>query len=208
MQRVPTSVTVISILGLLFTAYGVFGLLTLAAVFGTGTGFGMPNPVLDKLRDDSTYLTFTGIELAVSLLLMIVLVAGSVGGLKLKPWARPTMLIYAVATIVNGLAGVVFNLVYVMPLMSSVTGPGNAPLGAVVGVSSVCSGLFGMIYPACVLYFYTRPNVVDAFRGIFPPEPERRDHDDYDDRRRYDEEDYDDRRSRPDDEDRFTDRPR
>ena len=164
--------------------------------------------MLNKLNKDSGYLLFIGISLAIGLPLMILMIASSIGGLMLKPWARIGMLIYAVGSIVNGIGGAIFNILYVTPLMLSALAPNDpARAGAMGGaIGGSCGGLIGLIFPICILIFYTRPNVINAFKGISPRSRDE-DENDYDDRR-----DRRDRRDRnredrdPEDDDRITDR--
>src|SRR4051812_8915825 len=99
MRRVPTSVTVLSILGLIFSFIGIIGLIMAVAAMGLLGRLGPPNPMMDKVVNDQIYLIVTGLSLAVGVPLMVLLVAGSIGSLQLKPWARGAMLIYAWGTI-------------------------------------------------------------------------------------------------------------
>ena len=202
--RVPTSVTVISVLGLVFGAFGVFGLAFSILFIFSGFQFGPPNPMMDKVNKDPGYLLGTGISLAVGVPLLVIMLASAIGGLSLKPWARVGMLIYAIGTILNGLVSTVFTVVYVIPLMLSALPQADpaTQAGATAGAyGGACGGLIGLIYPVCILWFYTRPHVKDAFNGIVPPSREE------------EFEDYDDRRDRPRDDrirgsdDRFSDRP-
>jgi hypothetical protein len=64
-----------------------------------------------------------------------------------------------------------------------------------------------MLHPVLVIYYFTRPHVVDAFRGIFPPS--RYQEDDYDEEDRQYQAAEDRRRRRyPDGEsDQMTNRP-
>jgi len=207
MPQKPTSVIVLSILGILFSVMGVCGILAAAAVFSSAFQFAGRNEALEVLKNDSTYVTFAAINLAISIPMTLLLLAASIGSLTLSGWARIGMLIYACVTIITTLAGTAFNIAYAIPLQLSVI-PQNSPqyTGATVGAwIGTCSGVLALIYPAFVLYFYTRPHVVNAFRGIFPPD-ERRFRDDRDEDDRYDDEDrrWDDDRNR--DDDRFQNR--
>lgn len=169
MNKAPTSVVVLSIIGIIFSVLGILGLAWTAVVM---FGHILPdNPMIDAVNHDTLYLTVTGILGTIGVGFTILLFAASIASLKLVPWARRAMIVYAWYTIVVGILGTIFNIVYVMPKMQAAMPPGMAA-GAIGGmIGGVCGGLLGLIFPICVLYFYSRPHVIDAFNGIFPVSP-------------------------------------
>jgi hypothetical protein len=209
MRRVPTSVTVLSVIGIIFFFLGLIGVvISLFALFGPG--FGPPNPMLNKINNDKGYLIGSGLSLAVGVVGMIILLASSIGSLMLKPWARLGMVTYGVLSLVNAVAGLLFTMLYVVPLMTSALPP-NDPgrTGGAIGgaIGGICGGALGMIYPICVLCFFNTASVVQAFRTGGRRDEDEDDYEDQDeDDRRYRDDDRPRRRSR-DDDDRFTDRP-
>jgi hypothetical protein len=209
MRRGPTSVKVLSILGILFSAFGVLGILT-AGVMLVASGFLPDEMTQPEIDNDLGYLIGSWILLAISLPLTLLLFFASVGSLSLKPWARRGMLIYAVITILQGVAYFLFTFFYVLPLMLSVLPPNDPNRIGVVGgvVIGVFGTIIGMVYPIFVICYFTRPHVVDAFRGVFPPSRYQEEDDDYeeDHRYRYNEDDW--RRRYSDGEsDQMTNRP-
>ena len=91
--------------------------------------------------------------------------AGGVGALSLKPWARKALLVYAIGAIVAGLVGTVFNVVVMIPKLSQI--PQNrAEVKMTVQLMPIMTigGFFlGLILPVCVLIFMTRPKAKAAF---------------------------------------------
>lgn len=216
----PPSVLILSIFGMLLALYGIFGsAATVFVLVNRGAVFGPPDPMTAKLHADTAYRVGIGLSVVVGLPLAVLLAASAIGSLWLARWARVGMLVHAVGTIVTAIASTIFTVGYVVPLMTSgvqLAGPQRA--GFIFGAygGGICGGLFTLIYPVCVLIFYTRPKVIDAFNGVVRSRLDDDEYD-YDDRRgrrrrdRYDDEDDDDDerfdRYREDD-DRYTERRR
>jgi hypothetical protein len=167
-------VTVIAVFTIIF---GILGLLGVAVQFlqflvPQAFQFGGPNPVSDLMRTDPVIATWTGVIAGAGLILAIFELAGGVGALSLKPWARKALLSYAVGTIVIGLVGVIFNFSVLMPKLSQV--PQNRPeMKMAIQLMPIMSGggfLIGLILPVCVLIFMNRPKVKAAFAGQVRPE--------------------------------------
>lgn len=102
------------------------------------------------------------------------LLAGAIGTYFGKAWARPTMNIYAVISIVVNVAWVILYLIGIMPIMQSVmgnTGPQPPPPGLIY-VSMVIAGFcylpFLITYQIVVLVAYNTKTAKDYFAGRFP----------------------------------------
>ena len=165
----PTAVTVLAIFGIIFGALGVlckpFGL---AAMFIPQAG---PNPMVDMQRDMVAWnVANTAVGLAISVLLL----AGSIGSLSLKPWAVPAMRTYAVLAVLMTVVNLVVTLIWVMPKMQQAQQqmmqqqPGAPPQMAAImqtagWVGAVVGAVMALIYPALLWYFYGRPDVKAAF---------------------------------------------
>jgi hypothetical protein len=173
MRKVPTSVLVLAIIGLILGALGLCGMVW--SVISIFVPFGPPNPMLDALRNDALYLTFTVITAVVGTGFALLLIAACIGSFMLRPWARKGMIVYAWVNIVQGVIGSAFNFIYVFPKMAAALPPGADPafvMGLKFGMAAgACGVVLAIIYPACVLFFFSRRHVVDAFNGIFPVEP-------------------------------------
>jgi hypothetical protein len=176
MNKTPTSIMVVSILGIIYSAYIL--LATPCGIFLTFHPI-TPNPVMDEIRNDMAYLIFMLCSSIVQVGMGALLLASSIGSLKLKPWARTGMNTYAVIKALFTLAGTVFSLVYVMPRMSAALaamppGPGVSA-AALVGTLAIIGAIFGLLLgwgiSAVILVVFNRRIAIDAFHGIFPPEP-------------------------------------
>ena len=176
MGEAPTSLKVVAILGIIWSA-----LILLATPCSMFLMFHplTPNPIMDQLRRDSTYMAFALGSSALNCCLGVLLLASSIGCLKVKPWARMGMNAYAVAYAVTGLLGTVFNLIYVMPKMreaiaAAAGGPG-AMSPELFNMSQIIGAILGILFMAgivlTILIIVNRKIAVDAFNGIFPADP-------------------------------------
>ena len=101
---------------------------------------------------------------------VLVLVSG-IGLLKLKPWARTTSIVYAIAVIVSALLNSVVFWIYIRPalLEKAATMSGVEAIGLKAGayVGGVGS-ILGLVYPSLLLYFMNQPRVRAALAGQPP----------------------------------------
>ena len=170
----PTSVTVLAILGIIFGALGVLCKpLSLAAIFIPQPG---PNPAVEMQKE---MMGFNLANVAVGTAVSVLLLAASIACLSLKPWARKGMLTYAGIAIVLTIVGGVITFVWMLPriqemqrqmMAQQTAGGAGAPPPQMMNIMQTAStagaaiGAAGaLIYPACLLYFFTRPNVKSAF---------------------------------------------
>jgi hypothetical protein len=180
MSKTPTSVMVVSILGII---YGIYILLaTPCGIFMIIHPI-MPNPMLETLTKDATYITFVLCTSIIQVCMGVLLLAASIGSLKLKPWARTGMNTYAVIKALFSLVGTVISLVFVLPRMTTAmaaTPPGPAGPFAVsfaplVGTFAIVGAILGLLLgwavSTVILITFNRRIAVDAFHGIFPVEP-------------------------------------
>ncbi len=171
MAKAPTSVMVVSILGII---YGGLMLLCLPVNIIMMITPLMPNPVLDALRHDQTYVAIYLATNAISLFLGVLLLASAIGSLKLKAWGRTGMNMYAVAHIVMAVVGTVVNVVWVFPATKkAMEGNPAGEMGLISGIAGAVLGLlFALAVAAVILIVFNRRVAVDAFKGIFPQEAE------------------------------------
>lgn len=163
----PTPVTALAIIGIIFGALGVlckpFGLV---GMFLPQQG---PNPMIDMQREMMAWnVGSTVVGVGVSVLLL----AGAIGSLNLKAWARPAMLAYAALAVLLTIINLVVALVWIVPKMQEAqqqaTQQGVPPQAAAImqtagTVGAVVGAAIALIYPAVLWYYYTRPNIKAAF---------------------------------------------
>ena len=157
--RRPTSVTVLAIIGIILGGLGA-----LCSPFGLIFYFvqvGPPNPVIEATRADPAWFGYTIGSTALGWVISVILLAGSIGSLMLKEWARKAMLAYAWVAIVMTPISFLVNLFWLGPKMKAamVNQPGAA-LGQAIGMFAP---FIALILPICILYFLTRPHVKAAF---------------------------------------------
>lgn len=172
----PTSITVIAVFAIILGAIGLCGAImqVVQVVAGKAFEFGGPNPVNDLMRNDPFLSVWNIVTVVVGSILGLLLLVGGIASLSLKEWARKSLLIYAVGTIIFGLIGVVVNFAVVVPRMASL--PQDRPevqLTVKLMPWFAVGGLvIGLILPVCILIFMTRPRVKAAFAGLaFPGGP-------------------------------------
>lgn len=167
----PTSVTVLSIIGIILAALAL--LCTPFQFIGLLVDTGLPNPQVDAIKENTLILALTIGVSVIGLLMAVVLLASSIGSLKLKPWARKGMIAYSIITIILTIVNTVVQVAVVMPEMMN--SPQMAQLSdqerqmATViggGVGLFCGISIGTIFPIFVLIFFNRRNVKEAFAGL------------------------------------------
>lgn len=172
MKRVPPPIMVLSILGIIFSLFGFCA--DSWVIFNTFVPFGPPNPAMDAVRNDNLYLVWTLAATVVSLLLAFLLLASSIGSLRLYRWARFGMMAYAVLSLLVMLVNGVFTAAYVLPRMSEAVTETNPDTKTIILATTISSLLLGfllaLVWAVLVFIFFNRKSAVDAFHGIFPPE--------------------------------------
>lgn len=168
----PTVVTVLAIFGIIF---GIFGLLIKTC--GVAVMFIPQMANVPGMEFQKDMLAWNVANTAIGLAISTLLLAGSIGSLSLKPWARRAMLIYAALAVLMTLANLVVGLVWVVPkiqaaqqqAMSQQSG-GNVPPAQMTTaiktaslVSLVVAAIVQLVFPAILAFCYTRPNVKAAF---------------------------------------------
>ncbi|MGB7158024.1 MAG: hypothetical protein WBD40_08150 [Tepidisphaeraceae bacterium] len=105
-------------------------------------------------------------------------IAGGVGSIRTRRWARPLMLSVAWTWLIIGIFGLVFWIM-MAPSMSAImatsggTGPGAPPAGftqIVVVIMSVVMGLLYIVLPGVFILFYRSPHVKRTLEH-FDPDP-------------------------------------
>lgn len=160
---------VLASLFLLCNCLGLFGSIFVMAMGGKNPV--MPNaPVMSDPVANGVGAADSGVKLVLS----AVLLAGSIGALRLSPWARKTLVIWSVLTLIWATAALALEIVYVLPAaleMARRAQPnGVAPPANMVSIMKatqigqyVIAWLFWCVLPAVFLILWRSPKVVAAF---------------------------------------------
>ncbi|HEY2584192.1 MAG TPA: hypothetical protein VGI81_00345 [Tepidisphaeraceae bacterium] len=179
----PTSVTMISIfaivLGSLWLFCGAIGLV-MQALIATSGGRNPLMPNLPAMTDLAlqVYNVATGV---VTLIIAAVLLGAGIGGLKLRPLARRTMLGLSVVILAWATAITVVQIVWVGPKTIEYSHRSQAQMGSPApalsaGVESgmqIGGAVLGWVIwctlPVCTLIFWRSARVAAAFEQPPPP---------------------------------------
>lgn len=166
----PTSVTVISIIGIVLAALSLIFCLPVSVVPFFVPKMLEQNPGLLAVKNDTVRFAFSLGSFGMNVVMALLLLIASIGSLKLMRWARQAMIAYAVLTIlltVVFVAGQMF-LIFPVTLAPENMPPGTPPnaIGMIKAFSygSVAFGaLIALILPVFILIFFNKQHVVDAF---------------------------------------------
>jgi uncharacterized membrane protein YidH (DUF202 family) len=159
------------IFGILNIGYGLFKLagLAFAAVM---SHVKMPaNANIPSMNNDPTFIAWSKYAFPLGGALGVALIAFGIGLLLMKNWARLGSIVYAVIDIVLVVVGTLVMWPVTQRMMEAMP---NVPHGMVSGIASISLVLqliFGLAYPALVLFFMTRDNVIEACQPELPPAP-------------------------------------
>ncbi|HVS73497.1 MAG TPA: hypothetical protein VHQ47_19900 [Phycisphaerae bacterium] len=173
MPRVPTSIKVLSIIGIVLSALGFCG--SVWSVFNTFVPIGPPNPALEDLNHQTPYILYIIAGAVVSLLFNLLLLASSIGSLRLYRWARYGMMAYAILALLELFTNGIINLIFVLPQTEHAFDQGNPQMATTFKLFTigafVIALLLALVWLLLVFIFFNRKIARDAFNGVFPPEP-------------------------------------
>jgi hypothetical protein len=106
--------------------------------------------------------------LFVQTLIAVTLLASGVGVLKLRPWARTSSMVYAIAACVMNVVGQIANFMVLIPELQRIADEhprSPAAQGGAIGgmVGGVLGGILGLALPVITLVVMTRPSVKAQF---------------------------------------------
>ena len=167
----PTSVTVLSIMGMVLGGMGL--LCKPASLLMFVVKMPVPNPVVDAMRNDSFIRGFMVIGAATGWVISLLLILASVGSLRLRDWGRSGMLAYAGLALVMTAISQAIGIVAIAPALAPAVRQAAAEQPAAFQLSPAANlalgiGL-GLWFPLLILYFYTRKSVKQAFEQGLPP---------------------------------------
>ena len=165
----PTSVTVLSIIGIIWAIINLLcGGLSLAGTLLSMSGgrslFGPPVNMPHWMTVTSLIAGLLGI--AISAMLMI----GSIASLYLRPWARTLVMAWSIVTLLFSTASTVFQLVLLPETVAAIkqSQPNNPAMNGPfiqwwTACMTVLAWLVACVLPLCFLILWNKPAVKEAF---------------------------------------------
>ena len=173
----PIFLFIVAGLGIALAALGIFCKpLSIIGMFVDQKPVSMPF-FAQPIEIPAAVRYVTAVSNAIGWIYAWALLAGGIGTYFQKPWARTTMIVYAVISILNNLGWLVLYLVGAMPLMQSamLSSSPQPPPPAVLYMSMVIAGLcfvpFLIGFQVLVLTAYNLKSSKDFFAGRFPQQP-------------------------------------
>jgi hypothetical protein len=170
MRDRPISVMIFGILNIGFGFFGMVEVLLskLFENFGSTADSPQVNSIVaffGALQNDPAYILWNRITQPLNFVVGAVLVASGIGLLLLKNWARLTSIGFGIYKV----AFVVFNAVVLVVALRHILAKSFENSGAGVIIMLVAVGVFAailtLVYPALLLFFMTRPKLVQAFQA-------------------------------------------
>lgn len=151
----PTSVTVFSILNI------IFGVILISCLPFAIIGLFMPQPE-GAFETSSAMTTFSMIDTIVGFVFGIVLIASGIGLLNLKAWARKMAFAYGWCGILWAVIRIIANIMIVIGIIGQMGGEYQQAMitGGIIG--GICGGSIWLIYPILLVVYMNRPYVIDA----------------------------------------------
>jgi hypothetical protein len=165
--RRPASGLVVGICGIVWASIHLMSILFGLLMFLVPTG--VPNPTLDAMRSNRAMMVYSFSVSGAGLILAAVLLVGSIGLIRLRPWARRTVLVWAVLHLLMSIAAMLANWFWIQPLIETIERQQNVPeqfllVGRIIGACSAV--IFGVIAPLVVIYLLNRPGMKAAYGGL------------------------------------------
>ena len=173
MRERPISITILGILNMGIGLLGLGGLL-LSTMFespdfvsSSSSGNSFLSSMLalwNTISTDATFVVWRRITVPLDAAASLALVAAGIGLLLLKNWSRLVSIGYAIYRVIFALLDVaVLMAVLHRVLANALQADTGAHIALVVGAAAVGTVLT-LVYPVLLIYFLTRPKVVQAFQ--------------------------------------------
>jgi hypothetical protein len=164
--RRPTSVTVIAIIAIIWGSIAVLAMMCAVPQY-LGMQF-TPNPVMDGIRKDPVLLGFHIASMVIGLALGIILLAGGIISLSLKPMGRTLLIVYAWGSIVTSIPSMILTVAVITPrtfqhVPNMAANPQMAQIMKLSAYGGVALSVVALTWPVLILYFMSRPRVKTAF---------------------------------------------
>lgn len=163
----PTSVTVLSTLGIILGALGLLGKPASLAIFVIKMP--MQHPVVEVMRNDSFIRGWMILNVATGWMVSLLLLMASIGSLRLRDWGRTGMLAYAGLALVMTVIGQAVGLLAINPVLEPAMQqameqqPSPSPFQPGPTASVIIAVVLGLWFPLLIAYFFTRRPEKEAF---------------------------------------------
>jgi hypothetical protein len=163
-ENKPQSVLVFGVINIAFGLLGAVGMVF--SLFVLAVLPKQNNPLLNAMNSSEGYQIFQNVSMVIGGFAAIVLIVAGYGLCKMKPWSRKLSIYYALFALLQILVGTIANyFLLVGPMLQKSQGGPEV----IMAVSTMLGGCLGLIFPACILFFLTRPKVLKAFKRIGEP---------------------------------------
>jgi hypothetical protein len=160
----PTSVTVLSIIGIVLGSLGFLNGAGGVVLFLAAPQFAGPG-------GEGGLLTWNVVSSAISAALAMLLLVMSIAALRLRAVGRSGMIIWAGLYIAWTIIAVGFAMVYVLPktVANNPAAQSNPAMRGAAYFGAGIAAVIFLIFPTFVLVYMNRPNVKAAFAGTPTP---------------------------------------
>jgi hypothetical protein len=179
MRERPVSVTLFGMLNIGFGLFGLAGVLLSilfvgigspgAPVAGASSGsiISMWPALLNAITSDAAYMALRQISVRMEAACGVALLAAGIGLLALKNWSRRLSIGWAIYRCVLAFIESAVMFMVVRRVLGGFPQVSQEAFVMAAGVA-IIEVVFALIYPLLLLYFMTRPRVVQAFQPASP----------------------------------------
>ena len=174
MRERPMSVTIFGMLNIGLGLLGLGGMLLSTNFEGFGASAASPSfnsvfAFMDTLNHNPGYMLWNTITVPLNATASLLLVAAGVGLLLLKNWAR----LASIGCGIYKIAFVILNIVVLGLALREILAKSMQVAGAFVMVILALAAFVGTLltlaYPLLLIYFLTRPKIIQAFQPAPSP---------------------------------------
>lgn len=157
------------ILGIVQIMFGALGLLSAPILLLTKSFARDPvSRQIQALTWEGPLGIWTRLSLVIGFVMAVALIAAGFGIVKLKPWARPLSMLYAVVALVFVIIGQVMSALYLYPVLFELLSQGTrnpvAYAGGIGGIAGgIGGGVFALVFPTVILVVMTRSSIKAKF---------------------------------------------
>jgi hypothetical protein len=171
-QQRPTSATVFGTLSVVFGGWRLLVRFLTILVGSLVGGAPSESPVTRAMESSPVWSAWAAVAHPLSYVAAVVMVTMGIGLLMVKPWARKVAIGYGIYAILMSIVSGVLTFAFLMPALSSQLAEADPRLAALGGpfisIFAAAAGLIVIVYFGLLVYFMTRPGVIEAFRADQP----------------------------------------